>query len=61
MCRVFDLGRMARDRPDAPAIEVTSEDEFLMLYLELERFGIVCSRPLPCKPPDIRTFVIDLA
>ena len=48
---------MARDRPDAPAIEVA--DEIAVLYLDLAERGMVRSRAPP-ENLDVRTFVVDV-
>ena len=58
--RVFDLERMARDKPQAPATDAMSKDEVLVLYLELSRKGIIKIRAPPDWVPDICTFVVDL-
>ncbi|MDE0578390.1 MAG: IS4 family transposase [bacterium] len=58
---VFDLERMARDRPNVPANRVVSEDEIAILYVRLMAYGILKARPPPERPPDIRTMVIDIA
>ena len=60
-CHVFDLERIARDKPDTPANHVVSDDEIAILYIRLMAYGMVRARPPPDKPPDIRTFVIDVA
>ncbi len=60
-CHVFDLERIARDTPDVPANHVVSDDEIAILYIRLMAYGMVRARPPPEKPPDIRTFVIDVA
>lgn len=60
-CHVFDLERMARDKPDTIADRVVTDDEIVILYVRLMAYGIVRARPPPDKPPDIRTFVIDVA
>ena len=57
-CRVFDLQRMARDRPNAPAAE--DQDEIAVLYLHLAARGMAKSRAPP-KNLDARTFVLDVA
>ena len=60
-CHVFDLQRMARDKPDTPADRVVDSDAITALYVRLMAYGIVPARPPPGQPPDIRTFVIDTA
>ena len=60
-CHVFDLERMARDKPDTPADRVVTDDEIVILYVRLMAYGIQLARPPPDKPPDIRTLVIDIA
>ncbi len=60
-CHVFDLERMARDKPHTRADEVVTDDEIVILYVRLIAYGIARARPPPDKPPDIRTFVIDVA
>ena len=60
-CHVFDLQRMARDKPDTPADRVVAHDEIVILYVRLIAYGIHRARSPPEKPPDIRTFVIDIA
>ena len=60
-CHVFDLQRMARDKPDTPADRVVADDEIVILYVRLIAYGIHRARSPPEKPPDIRTFVIDIA
>ena len=57
--KVFDLDRLAREKPDTPAIEALSRDEIKALYLLLIHQRIIPKRPL--KPPDIRTVVTDIA
>ena len=59
-CRVFDLQRMARDRPNAPAAEIADQDEIAVLYLHLAARGMAKSRAPP-KNLDARTFVLDVA
>ena len=58
---VFDLERMARDKPDTPAGEVVTQDEFDVLYALRKAQGGARARAPPGHRPDIRTFVIDLA
>ena len=60
-CHVFDLERIARDTPDIPANHVVSDDEIAILYIRLMAYGMARARPPPDKPPDIRTFVINVA
>ena len=60
-CHVFDLERIARDTPDISANYVVTDDEIAILYIRLMAYGMVRARPPPDKPPDIRTFVIDVA
>ena len=60
-CHVFDLERIARDTPDIHANHVVSDDEIAILYIRLMAYGMARARPPPDKPPDIRTFVIDVA
>ncbi len=60
-CHVFDLERMARDKPDVPADRVVSKDEIAILYVRLMAHGILRARPPPERPPDIRTLVVDIA
>ena len=48
--KVFDLDRLAREKPDTP--EALSRDEIKALYLLLIHQRIIPKRPL--KPPDIR-------
>ena len=60
-CHVFDLERMARDKPHTCADQVVTDDEIVILYVRLIAYGIARARPPPDKPPDIRTFVIDVA
>ena len=55
----MDLERRARDTPDRPALEWFSEHEINVLYIWLRHRRII--RAPPETPPDIRTFVIDLA
>ena len=50
--RVFDLDRLAREKPDTPAFEVLSCDDALYLLLLDQRIK------RPPKPPDIQTAVI---
>ncbi len=57
--RVFDLERMAREKPDTPAREVAGEEEIDAMYGLLEYEGIIKKRP--DEAPDIRTYVVDLA
>ena len=57
--RVFDLDRMAREKPDAPAFEALPADEIEALYILLLHQRIIPKRPP--KPPDIRTVVTDIA
>ena len=57
--RVMDLERRARDTPERPALEWFSEHEINVLYIWLRHRRII--RAPPERPPDIRTFVIDLA
>ena len=57
--RVMDLERRARDTPLMPALEMFSEHEIKVLYVWLQHRRII--RAPPDGPPDIRTFVIDLA
>ena len=57
--RVFDLDRMAREKPDAPAFEALPADEIDALYILLLHQRIIPKRPP--KPPDIRTVVTDIA
>ena len=52
---------MARDKPDTPADRVVAHDEIVILYVRLIAYGIHRARSPPEKPPDIRTFVIDIA
>ncbi|MCY4611398.1 MAG: IS4 family transposase, partial [Gammaproteobacteria bacterium] len=59
-CRVFDLQRMAQDRPATPADQVVPPGEIEALYLDLYGRRMVEQRPSPDRPPDIRTYVIDL-
>ena len=54
-CRVFDLQRMARNRPDAPAAEVADEDEIVVL--DLAERGMVRAPP---ENLDVQTFVVDV-
>ena len=60
-CHVFDLERMARDKPDTPAGEVVSQEEIDVLDALLKAQGGPRARAPPGHRPDIRTFVIDLA
>ncbi|MCY3982127.1 MAG: hypothetical protein OXF51_10295 [Alphaproteobacteria bacterium] len=60
-CHVFDLERIARDTPDIPANHVVTDDEIAILHIRLMACAMVRARPPPEKPPDIRTFVIDVA
>ncbi len=60
-CDVFDLERMARDKPDTPADEVVTQEEIDVLSALLKAQGGPRARALPGHRPDIRTFVIDLA
>ena len=60
-CHVFDLERMARDKPDTPANLVVADDEIVILGVRLKAYGIHRARSPPGKPSDIRTFVIDVA
>ena len=39
-CHVFDLERMARDKPDTPADRVVTDDEIVILYVRLMAYGI---------------------
>ncbi len=57
--RVMDLERLARDQPDRPALEFFTDREIGVLYRWLRYYRII--RAPPGKPPDIRTFVVDLA
>ena len=60
-CHVFDLERMARDKPDTPAGEVVTQEEIDVLYALRKAQGGARARAPPSHRPDIRTFVIDLA
>ena len=60
-CYVFDLERMARDKPDTQANQVVDDDEIVILYVRLMAYGIIRARSPPEETPDIRTFVIDVA
>ena len=55
--RVFDLDRLAREKPDTPALDALSDDDALYILLLDQR--IIPKRPP--KPPDIRTAVTDIA
>ncbi len=57
--RVMDLKRLARDPPDRPALEFFTDREIGVLYRWL-RYDRILRAP-PGKPPDLRTFVVDLA
>ena len=57
--RVMDLERRARDTPDMPALKMFSEHEIKVLYVWLKHRRVIRA-PLE-TPPDIRTFVVDLA
>ena len=57
--RVFDIERLARDKPGMPAREALSEFEIDVLYILLEHREIIRARPPPGEVT-IRTFVIDL-
>ena len=57
--RVMDLERRARDTPDMPALIMFSEHEINVLYVWLKHRRVI--RAPPETPPDIRTFVVDLA
>ena len=52
---------MARDKPDTPASEVVTQEEFDVLYALRKAQGGAPARAPPGHRPDIRTFVIDLA
>ena len=60
-CHVFDPGRMARDRPHTCAGQAVTDDETAIPCVRLAACGIARARPPPDKPPDIRTFVVDVA
>ena len=57
--RVMDLERLARDKPLMPARERFTAHEIDVLYVWLRYHHII--RAPPQEPPDIRTFVVDLA
>ena len=59
-CRVFDLQRLARDRPDAPATDLVSEDEGCILYVDLLELQVIRARPPPGRTT-IGEFVIGVA
>ena len=46
-CRVFDLQRLARDRPDAPATDFVTEDGGCILYVRLLELQVIRARPPP--------------
>ncbi len=60
-CEVFNLVRLARDRPQIPADEVVSEDDLLMLNARLDDYGIRRSQQPPGEAPDNRRFIVDVA
>ncbi len=57
--RVFDLERLARDKPQMPAVEALSEFEIDVLYTLLLHRGIIRGRPPPGEVT-IREFVTGL-
>ncbi len=57
--RVFDLERMAREKPDIPARDVVGEEEINAMYSLLLYEGIIKNKP--DEMPDMRTYVIDFA
>ncbi len=59
--RVFELERLARDKPEVPADKVMTGDEVDVLYKLLRHERIIKSLPAEGRVPDIRTYVIDLA
>ena len=60
-CRVLDLERRVRDKPELPADRVVGKDRIVVLHVLRRAHGIARAWPPPEKPPGIRTFVIDLA
>ncbi len=59
--RVFELERLARDKPEVPADKVMTGDEVDVLYKLLNHAGIITALPAQQWVPDIRTYVIDIA
>lgn len=59
--RVFELERLARDKPELPADKVMTGDEVDVLYKLLHHAGIVKTLPAQGWIPDIRTYVTDIA
>ena len=57
--RVMDLERRARDTPSMPALKMFSQHEIKVLYVWLKHRRVIPAPPE--EPPNIRTFVIDLA
>ncbi len=57
--RVMDLERRARDTPSMPALKMFSQHEIKVLYAWLKHRRVIPAPPE--EPPNIRTFVIDLA
>ncbi len=41
-CHVFDLERIARDKPDVPADRVVSEDEIAILHVRIHQATSTC-------------------
>ena len=50
-CRVLDLQRLARDRPDAPATDLPSEAGGCILYVRLLGLRVIRARPPPGRTP----------
>ncbi len=60
-CRVADITMLARERPDTPATEVCPEEDIRLLLTLLSAQGHrEVTTMADGKPPDIRTFTIDL-